>query len=387
MQTIEDCGSACQPLFIDSDSPDGLLVLGENTKVLSSIGPTVDGMVRCVYMDPPYRNGESYTHYDDAKTHEQWLAYMASLLPRIWSLLSEDGSVWISIDDAEMAYLKVLCDLHFGRDSYQATVVWQHRTTRENRASFSHSHEYILVYVKNPSKFKKTRNKIVAPELLERYKNPDNDPRGPWQSITATAQSGHAVASQFYAITSPKTGKDNYPPKGRCWIYSKQRMLKEIEKGNIWFGIDGNGAPRIKKFLANSMPEIVPDTLWTAEDVGTTLMAKKQLLGLFPEDEIEVFETPKPESLLERILYVATNPGDIVLDPFLGSGTTAAVAQKMNRKYIGIDNSSASLSFARRRMNKVFEGERSGISRKIGWKGGGCCKAYELTNDGLKLIA
>ncbi len=387
MQTLSKFEDPANPLLIGAEDSDGLLVLGDNVKVLSSMEPALDETIRCVYMDPPYRNGDSYAHYDDTQSHEQWITYMASLLPRIWNLLAEDGSIWISIDDAEMAYLKVLCDLHFGRSSYQATIVWQHRTTRENRASFSHCHEYVLVYAKDPARFKKTRNKVFAPDLLSKYKNPDNDPRGSWQSITATAQAGHAVPSQFYAITSPSTGKQSYPPKGRCWIYSEQRMAEEIAQGNIWFGMDGNGVPRVKKFLSESAPAVVSDTLWTAKEVGTTLSAKKQLLSLFPDDDADVFETPKPESLIGRILSIATDPADVVLDPFLGSGTTSAVAQKMGRKYIGIDSSPSSFSFACRRMDRVLKGERSGISRSTSWKGGGSYVACELADDGLRLIA
>ena len=179
--------------------------------------------------------------------------------------------------------MKVLCDTLFGRGCYQATIVWQHRTTRENRAVFSHNHEYVLVHAKCPAKFKRARNKVSAPHLVNRYKNPDGDSRGPWQSVTATAQAGHACDSQFYDVISPLTGKINVPPKGRCWVYSKERMLEEIDAGHIWFGQDGNGVPRIKKYLADAMPELVPGTMWTADEAGTTAQAKKQLLALFPK--------------------------------------------------------------------------------------------------------
>lgn len=349
----------------------GLLVYGNNTEVLAAMDSNLNGSVRCVYMDPPYGNGETYSHYADTQTHEQWVASIAGLLPRVWGLLAEDGSVWMSIDDTEMAYLKVLCDVHFGRESYVATIVWEHRTTRENRSAFSHNHEYILVYAKNQAKFKERRNKIPAPDILSRYKNPDNDPKGPWQSVTLTAQAGHAVASQFYGVVSPGTGKVSYPPKGRAWVYSEQRMRREIALGNVWFGPDGNGVPRKKKYLRDSTPAVVPGTLWSAKDAGTTMGAKKQLLGMFPDVESDVFDTPKPEELLALILEIATNPGDLVLDPFLGSGTTAAVAHKMGRRYVGIDNSDGSYAFAQRRMRRVVEGDPSGISSKYAWRGGG----------------
>ena len=215
------------------------------------------------------------------------------------------------------------------------------------------------------------RNKIAAPDLLKRYQNPDNDERGPWQSITATAQAGHAVESQFYPIVSPVTGKVHEPPRGRCWVYSEERMLDEIKQGNVWFGRDGNGSPRLKKFLKDSNPSVVANTLWVADEVGTTTTAKKQLLAMFHSDDADVFDTPKPEELMQRILEIATGPGDLVLDPFLGSGTTAACAHKMGRRYIGIDCSRNSFDVACERMRRVVGGEQSGVSKKTGWRGGG----------------
>lgn len=357
----------------------GLLVCGDNVEVITAMGSRINGNVRCVYMDPPYGNGDTYLHYADTQSHEQWVASIAGLLPRVWNLLTDDGSVWISIDDTEMAYLKVLCDVHFGRKSYVATIVWEHRTTRENRSTFSHNHEYLLVYAKNQAKFKEQRNKISAPDLLSRYKNPDNDPKGPWQSITLTAQAGHAVASQFYGVVSPSTGKVSYPPKGRAWVYSEQRMRREIALGNVWFGADGNGTPRKKKYLGDSTPTVVPGTLWSAKDAGTTMGAKKQLLGMFPDVESDVFDTPKPEELLARILEIATNLDDLVLDPYLGSGTTAAVAHKMGRRYVGIDSSDGSYAFAQRRMQRVVEGDRSGVSSKYAWRGGGAFQSIRYS--------
>lgn len=363
----------------------GLILKGDNKKVLKLLNLTMSNSVRCIYMDPPYRNGETYAHYSDNDPHLFWMGNMGKVLPLAWEMLTGDGSIWISIDDSEMAYLKLLCDMHLGQDNYVATLVWEHRNTRENRTIFSHNHEYILVYAKDPEAFKRKRNKIEAPELIKRYKNPDKDPRGQWQSVTATAQAGHAAKSQYYPIISPKTGKVHWPPRGRCWIYSEQRMLKEIEEDNIWFGEDGNKVPRVKKFLKDSRPSVVPHTLWKAEDVGTTMTAKKQLMKLFKE-EGQLFDTPKPEELLRRIIEIATNPGDIVMDPYLGSGTTAAVSHKLGRRYIGIDNSDASLDFAIRRLKKVKHGEQGGVSKSLKWFGGGdfCC--YECLEDAFEEI-
>lgn len=364
----------------------GLIFHGENKRVLKYLNLTMAGTVKCIYMDPPYRNGEEYACYKDNATHDSWIGEMSGLLPLVWEMLADDGSIWISIDDAEMAYLKVLCDTSFGMEKYVATVVWEHRSTRENRTAFSHNHEYILVYAKNPDRFKAVRNKIEAPELVNRYKNPDNDPRGPWQSITATAQAGHAAKTQYYSIVSPKTGKEHWPPRGRCWIYSEKRMSKEIEQDNIWFGEDGNKVPRIKKFLRDSNPSVVPQTLWKAEDVGTTTAAKKQFMALF-EDEQQLFDTPKPESLLQRIIEIATNQGDIVLDPYLGSGTTAAVSHKLKRRYIGIDTSEQSLKFAIKRLERVIAGEEGGISKELKWRGGGNFGVFKCIEQTVESIA
>jgi len=291
-------------------------------------------------------------------------------LSKLKPLLSKEGSMWISIDDSEMHYLKVLCDKIFGRNNFITTIIWQHRTTRENRKVFSNNHEYILVYAIEPVRFKATRNLLPATEsILARYKNPDNDPRGVWQSVSVNVQAGHAVSSQFYEIVAPN-GKKHYPPNGRCWIYNEERMRKEIEQNNIWFGNDGNGVPRRKKFLSEAVGGITPETLWLADEVGTTKKAKKHLLEMFPD-------TPKPEELIKRIFDIATNEGDLVIDTFLGSGTTAAVAHKMKRSYIGIEKENQIFEFVYQRLKKVVNGENGGISKLVAWNGGGGFDFYE----------
>ena len=182
-------------------------------------------------------------------------------------------------------------------------------------------------------------------------------------------QDGHAVESQFYTIISP-TGVKHNPPKGRCWIYNEERMKREIAKGNIWFGKDGSNTPRVKKFLCDAKLGLTPETIWLADEVGTSDSAKKQLMALFPDKE-NIFETPKPEELLKRIIEIASNEGDFILDCFLGSGTSMAVAHKLNRHYIGIELGNQMSELVVRRMNKVIEGESSGISKVVGWQGGG----------------
>ena len=201
------------------------------------------------------------------------------------------------------------------------------------------------------------------------YKNPDNDPRGPWQSVTANVQAGHAVPSQFYTVVSP-TGVHHDPPKGRCWIYNEERMKREIAQGNIWFGRDGSNTPRVKKFLRDAKIGLTPETIWLADEVGTSDSAKKQLMTLSPDKE-NIFETPKPEELLKRIIEIASDEGDYVLDCYIGSGTTIATSHKLNRHYIGIEIGNQMSELVVKRMNMVVDGEKTGISESIGWIGGG----------------
>jgi len=353
-----------------------MIIQGDNNDVLDVLRDQFHAKVKCIYIDPPYNNGEQYTHYHDAKEHEEWIQEVTGVLHKIKPFLREDGSLWISIDDSEMHYLKVAADLVFGRNNFVSTIVWQQRTTRENRKIFSYNHEYILVYAKNPNEFKIARNLLPStPEISSRYKNPDSDPRGLWQSVSANVQAGHAVKSQFYEVVAPN-GNKHLPPNGRCWVYNSDRMNKEIKKNNIWFGKDGKGVPRIKKFLSSSTIGVTPETLWLGSDVGTTKMAKKHLLSLFPEQP--VFDTPKPEQLIKRIFDIATNEGDIILDAFLGSGTSTAVAHKMRRKYIGIELGEHIVEYVVSRMRNVIKGEKGGISHDVNWEGGGDFDFYRL---------
>lgn len=353
----------------DKDSKTNLIIKGDNIKVLKKLLPDFNKKVKCIYIDPPYNNGESYNHYDDDYTHQAWLDEMTETLINLKSFLTEDGSIWISIDDSEMHYLKIAADKVFGRDNFVTTIIWQQRTTRENRSVFSNNHEYILVYCINQTEFKKNRNLLpVTDEILKRYKNPDNDPRGDWQSVSANVQDGHSVPSQYYDITAPN-GKIHSPPNGRCWCYNKERMDNEISNNNIWFGKEGNGVPRIKKFLNGKSRGLTPETLWLGSIAGTNKSAKKHFLQMFPNEK--VFDTPKPEELIKLILEIATNENDIVLDCYLGSGTTVSTAHKMNRQYIGIEKGNHITDIVLERMNLVVNGEQGGISQIINWNGGG----------------
>ncbi len=364
-------------LIYKTDGPShNSIILGDNCAVSDILLKKYSSEVKCIYIDPPYNNGEEYAHYSDSFAHDEWLSNMRKILLKLKLFLSSEGSIWISIDDNEVHYLKVLCDEVFGRNNFVTTIIWEHRTSHENRCTFSNNHEYILVYAKDPVRFKNVRNLLpLNSTILSRYKNRDDDPRGPWQSVSLNVQAGHAVSSQFYSITSP-SGKNFDPPNGRCWVYNEERMLKEIASNNIWFGENGDNAPRRKKFLSDAKPGITPETLWRAADVGTTNDAKKQLLAMFPS--MAVFDTPKPESLIRRILEIATNENDLVLDAFLGSGTTAAVSHKLGRRYIGIDASRESINYALERLKKVVENKEYGTVNDGLWHGGGAFSYYEL---------
>lgn len=353
-----------------------MLIQGDNLDALKALLPYYAGTVKCIYIDPPYNTGAAFEHYDDNVEHAKWLSIIYPRIELLREFLSEEGSIWISIDNGQGHYLKVLMDEIFGRKCYITTCVWQQRTTRENRKVFSEDAEYIHVYAKNPAKFKLVRNKLTLTEAVRaRYKNPDKDPRGPWQSISANAQDGHATKDQFYDYVAPN-GKLHKLPPGRCWLYTKDKMDEEVLKNNIWFGKNGNGVPRIKKFLDEDSAGLVPETLWLAKEVGTNDLAKKEIVKLKLNET--VFDTPKPELLISRVLNIATNKDEMVLDSFVGSGTTAAVAQKMGRRYIGIELGDHAVTHCVPRLRKVIDGEQGGISEAVGWKGGGGFRFYRL---------
>lgn len=358
------------------------LIQGDNLHALELLARLQPGSVKCAYLDPPYNNGETYEHYLDNMGHVEWLKSVRLRLEKVKALLRDDGSVWISIDDSEVHYLKVAADEVFGRQNFVGTVVWERRTTRENRKALSRNHEYLLVYAKDVELWTKVRNTLpLTKEVESRYKNPDEDPRGPWQSVSANVQDGHATAQQYYSLKSPG-GRIHNPPKGRCWVYSKPKMLEEIAKNNIWFGTDGKAVPRIKRFLRDRTGGLTPDTLWRAAEVGTTSAAKKQLLELFKQ--VSLFDTPKPEQLIQRIIEISTQPGELVLDPYLGSGTTAAVAHKMQRTYIGIECGEHIKTHCVARLKQVIAGEPGGVSASVDWIGGGGFDFFRLASAGQR---
>lgn len=364
-------------LSYGSQDNENMLIQGDNLDALKALLPYYAGQVKCIYIDPPYNTQSAFEHYDDNLEHSTWLSMMYPRLELLRELLSDEGSIWVSIDDNEGHYLKVLLDEVFGRNNFIAHVVWQKTYTRENRTDISTVHDTILAYGKNREIWKGIRNPLQASdEQLERYANPDNDPRGPWASLPAhaKAEKGRRQA-QFFTITTP-SGREIDPPPGRCWLYTEPRYAEMVADNRIWFGENGNNVPRVKKFLTEVQSGLVPSSLWLYSEVGTTGTAKAEITALFPGKV--PFSTPKPEQLVERIIHISTNSGDLVLDSFLGSGTSAAVAQKMGRRWIGIEMGDHAITHCVPRLKKVVEGEQGGISKELRWQGGGGFRFYRL---------
>jgi adenine-specific DNA-methyltransferase len=354
---------------------ENMVIQGDNLEALKSLLPFYAGKIKCIYIDPPYNTRSAFEHYDDNLEHTQWLAMIYPRLELLWELLSEDGSIWISIDDNEGHYLKVIMDEICGRGCFIANNVWQKRYSRENREAIGDVHEYLMVYAKRPDRFKKLRNLVpLTEEQAKVYRNPNNDPKGRWRPIPMTAQDGHATAEQFYEVTTP-SGKKYRPPEGRCWGIAQATYFKLLAEGRIYFGKNQDAQPNIIRYLSE-VPGIAPWTWWPSDEVGHTDESKKEIISLFSGGDL--FGTPKPERLIQRIIHIASNPGDLVLDSFLGSGTTAAVAHKMGRKYIGIEMGEHCISYCVPRLRKVIEGEQGGISEAVDWKGGGGFRFYRL---------
>jgi adenine-specific DNA-methyltransferase len=358
----------------EKDIFDNQLIYGDNLLALKALEREFTGQVKCVYIDPPYNTGAAFTHYDDGVEHSTWLSLIRERLEILWRLISPDGSLWVSIDDYEMPYLRVLMDEVCGRGNFVATNVWQKRYSRENREAIGDVHEYIVVYAKMPERFKTVRNRVsITEEQAKIYKNPNNDPRGRWRGIPMTAQ-GYRT-NQMYPITTP-SGVVHRPPEGRCWSTIEPEFEKLKREGRIWFGRNGNSQPNIIRYLSE-VAGMVPWTWWPSEEVGHTDESKKEIHELF--GKADAFDTPKPERLIERIVSIASNPGDLVLDSFAGSGTTGAVAHKLRRRWIMVELGAHCQKLIVPRMKKVIDGtDQGGISENVGWKGGGGFRYYHL---------
>ncbi len=349
------------------------IIHGDNLLALKALLPEFEGKVKCIYIDPPYNTGNAFEHYDDAVEHSTWLSLMKPRLELLRLLLSEDGSIWISIDADESHYLKVLCDEVFGRNNFIDEVIWQRAYSPINlKKTLSRSHDAIFGYAKQKSQSYSLNKLIRSDEANDRYKNPDNDSRGLWKSGDLSV--GPAVEKNIYEIETP-SGRKVFPPQGRSWVFSKERFDEFVKNNRIWFGPKGEGVPSVKRFLSEVKDGITSMTLWTYQEVGHNQDAKKEIKILFGDD---VFETPKPEKLIQRIIHLASNENDFVLDSFLGSGTTSAVAHKMNRRYIGIEMGDHAYTHCKTRLDKVIAGEQGGISKAVNWQGGGAYKFYEL---------
>jgi adenine-specific DNA-methyltransferase len=360
----------------DADIYDNLLIHGDNLLALKALEQDYAGKVKCIFIDPPYNTGSAFEHYDDGIEHSLWLSLIRERLEILKSLMSIDGSLWITIDDNEAHYLKVLCDEVFGRGNFIAHLIWEKVFASKNSSQFfSVNHDHILVYGKQKEFWK--RNLLPrTEEHISDYKNPDNDPRGVWNSVALSARNSYSLG--LWSVTTPSGRVIDGPPKGRYWTVSPTKFKELCDDNRIWWGKEGDGVPRRKVFLSEVQGGIVPNTIWTHTDVGNTQEAKKEVLALLTEDE-EVFGTPKPEKLMKRIIEIATNPGDLVLDSFLGSGTTAAVAHKMGRRWIGIELGDHCHTHCLPRLKKVIDGaDPGGITEAVGWKGGGGFRYYRL---------
>jgi len=346
-----------------------VLAIGDGLDVLEALTAETTifkGGIRLVYIDPPFNTQVNLRQYRDTMKRSMWLSMMCDRLMALRPLLAEDSSVWVHLDDAEVHRARAVMDEIFGENAFVASVVWQKKSTRDSRAAFSTNHDTILVYAPSgPRKWKTSRNLLVKDNahLLNR----DNDPRGPWADAPFTAP-GYRSAQQYDIVTP--SGQVLRPPRGRSWYATEPTYRNLLADGRIWFPKGGDGSPRLKLF-AHQLRGLVPFTVWGTSDTGTNDDAKRHLMALFPDRE--VFDTPKPESLLERIIHIATNPGELVVDIFGGSGTTAAVAHKMRRRWIVAERSAETvLTFLLPRLQRVIEGsDPGGVTDATSWVGGG----------------
>ena len=361
----------------DNDQFDNKLIFGDNLLALKALEQAYAGKVKCVFIDPPYNTGSAFTHYDDGLEHSIWLSLIRDRLEIIRSLLSDDGSLWITIDDNEAHYLKVLCDELFGRINFVASFAWEKDKGRRNDTDISSAHDHVLLYAKSRDIWRKIRNPLPRTDAQKaRYRNPDNDPRGPWlQGDNGTAKSGGEGAR--FSITLP-SGRVVVPPSGNYWRFSIANFEQARTEGRVYFGANGDGLPIIKRYITEVKDGVVPRTWWPAEEAGSNQSAKRDhLRKLLPE--IEPFSTPKPEELLKLALQISTNPNDLVLDSFAGSGTTGAVAHKMGRRWIMIELGEHCQTHIIPRLKKVVDGEdQGGISKTVNWQGGGGFRYYSL---------
>ncbi|WQT56503.1 site-specific DNA-methyltransferase [Helicobacter pylori] len=362
------------------DKNTNYLIKGNNLIALHSLKKKFAKQVKCIYIDPPYNTGNDSFNYNDNFNHSSWLVFMKNRLEAAREFLSDDGVIFVQCDDNEQAYLKVLMDEIFGRDNFINTIIWEKKYSPQNDAKwFSDNHDFILLYAKDKGIWRPNLLPRTS-EMDARYKNLDNDERGAWKPSDCLVKT--YMASYDYPITTP-SGKVVTPPKGRCWMTSKENFQKLVDDNRIYFGRNGDNVPSLKRFLSEVKQGATPLTIWKYTEVGHNQDATKQLLALF--NNVKLFDTPKPEALISRILEISTNENDLVLDFFAGSGTTCAVAHKMKRRYIGIEQMDYIETITKERLKKVIEGEQGGISKKCGFKGGGSFVYAELKEVNLEI--
>ena len=369
LHEVDTVGAPSDNLLIQGDALHALTALSS----LPELAPSFVGQVKLCYIDPPFNTGQTFAHYDDAVEHSVWLTMLRDRLVQIRKLLRPDGSVWVHLDDAEQHRGRCVLDEVFGAENFVATIVWQKRYSRENRPAIGAVHDFVHVYAVDAERFKGSRNRLPRSRAKE-YRNPNQDPRGDWRAVPMTAQGYRA--NQMYEIVAPG-GRVHRPPKGRCWSVIRERFDELLAQDRIYFGKDGNAQPGIIRYLDED-EGLTPWTWWPHDEVGHTDEAKKEMLALTPHSE--AFSTPKPERLVQRIIHIASDPGDLVLDCFAGSGTTAAVAHKMGRRWVTVELSEDNVSrFVRPRLEKVVKGEDpGGVTETAGWTGGGGFRAVEV---------
>ncbi|HUX18405.1 MAG TPA: site-specific DNA-methyltransferase [Acidithiobacillus sp.] len=364
----------------EHDLFDNRLIFGDNLLALKALEAEFTGKVKCVFIDPPYNTGSAFTHYDDGLEHSIWLGLMRDRLEIIRRLLSEDGSLWITIDDNEAHYLKVLCDEVFGRANFVANVVWQKKYAVANdHKTIAPMHDHLLVYRKTESW---QRNLIPRTEEKDRQYKFEDD-KGIFRTSDYTcSKSFEERPNLYYPIIQPNTGEDILPSKTRVWAYSKDEHLRHVTEGFIYWGKDGLGKTpsfkRYKHLLRNQ--GVVPQTLWLHEYASHTDAARKEVRAVLGSSSLaDDFITPKPEGLIQRVLEIATNPNDLVLDSFAGSGTTGAVAHKMGRRWIMVELGEHCHTHIIPRLQKVIDGaDPGGITGAVNWQGGGGFRYYRL---------
>ncbi len=358
-----------------------MLIHGDNLLALKALEQDFAGQIKCIYIDPPYNTGSAFEHYDDGVEHSLWLSLMRERLELLMSLLSSDGSIWITLDDNEVYYCKVLMDEIFSRKNFVGSIIWEKADSpKMDPKFFSTRHDTILVYAKDIEKLKLNREKYE--EIPEHYNKIDSKGRR-YYLKPMRVMGGNVSESLFYPMIAPD-GSEVLPisSKGQrtCWRWSKKKVEEESER--IEWVNGKNGWSLYFRIYADSSKGTPIQTIWTHTEAGSNRTSKAEINALFGQD---VFSTPKPEKLILKVINATTVPGDIVLDSFLGSGTTAAVAQKMERRYIGIELGNHAYTHCVTRLKKVTDGtDQGGISKAQNWKGGSGFKFYELAPSLLK---